>query len=983
MRGLNSYLAGGFRCFPAAVLLFLLPLGARSVEAADPFLLAKSYAAGSNPTCVARADFDGDGWPDLVVSNGGESKVRVFLNKKDGTFAPAVSYDADYEPEGVAVGDFNRDGKVDIVAAHPGHDSISILLNNGDGSFAAPSIRSVGTGTSPYAVAVGDLNGDGSPDIVTANYDSDNVAVFINKNDGSGTFKAVVRYTVKLASDTNPSRPDSVVLADFNGDGKLDIATANYYGGTVSVLLNKAAAPGTFAAPKKYEVDNSTNGIAAADLNGDGRMDIVTVSGAAEGPVSVLINKPTAPGTFRPSVPYDVKGLYPSAVAVMDVDGSGGPDIIVTNFGDDTISVLKNKGNGTFASPVKYAVGEGPYSALAGDVNGDGRPDLVAANKNGSSISVVMNSGEWIFAAPVAYHVPEGDAARVPNAVAAGDLNGDGKADLVAATTRTEIAVLMNLGKGSFAPQVLYDASDIPSAVAIADFDGDGKADIVTANKGADKVAVLLNGGGGVFGAPTSYTVGNDPVAVAVGDFDKDGDIDIVTANETGDNISVIMNSGNGTFGSPTNYPSDNAPSAVVVADIDNDGTPDIVVANRSAGNISIFYNNGNGTFAPAVKYNVGNSPTAVATGDVNADGCTDVVVANYQTGGGMVVLTNNCTSHVLTPTSYDAGSYPSSLVVGNFVGDAKPDIIVANSGDGTMSVYQNRGSDFAQQVTYPIGIGAASLATADFDTSGKLDLAVALDRDLAVVFAADTRPSGYAFAPATRPRLKTAVSSNIITVQAVNSPSPISITGGEYSINGGAFASTAGAVYLGDEVQVRLTSSGSYGTKTTATLTIGGVSRPFDVTTDNVPTLGALSPSSSSSNAGAAKIFVAGYRDLDGYTDLKTVDFLAGPSNGSNAIWVRYDRSLGKLFLAGDGGSFSGAGCTPGVAGTLTNSQGSLRCLQTTVSGSGNVLTVKWNIVPKAAFASGTPKELRMTATDDAGYSSGSMVKGDWTVNP
>ena len=149
-------------------------------------------------------------------------------------------------------------------------------------------------------------------------------------------------------------------------------------------------------------------------------------------------------------------------------------------------------------------------------------------------------------------------------------------------------------------------------------------------------------------------------------------------------------------------------------------------------------------------------------------------------------------------------------------------------------------------------------------------------------------------------------------------------------------------------------------------------------------PTLGSLIPSNASTKAGIAETLTAVYGDADGYANLKIIELLVGPAGSwANAIRVSYNASSKKLYLATDSGTFSSIGCAPGIAGTLANSQGTLNCQKTTVSGFDNKLTIKWNIIPKVAFASTTPKKVWMTATDNAGLTTGQILKGSWTINP
>ncbi|CAF1471689.1 unnamed protein product, partial [Adineta steineri] len=191
----------------------------------------------------------------------------------DGTFAAQVTYDTgdDSDPYAVAVGDFNGDGKIDIVSANEGANNIGIFLNNGDGTFAAQVTYDTGDDSDPYAVAVGDFNGDGKIDIVSANEDANNIGIFLNN--GDGTFAAQVTY------DTGSSTyPYGVAVGDFNGDGKIDIVSTNSNADNIGIFLNNGA--GRFAPQVTYDTGSNTYpyGVAVGDFNGDGKIDIVSAN---------------------------------------------------------------------------------------------------------------------------------------------------------------------------------------------------------------------------------------------------------------------------------------------------------------------------------------------------------------------------------------------------------------------------------------------------------------------------------------------------------------------------------------------------------------------------------------------------------------------------------------------------------------------------------------------------------------------------------
>jgi hypothetical protein len=179
---------------------------------------------------VAVGDFNGDGKPDLAVANWNSNSVSVLLGNGDGSFQAAQDFGAGISPESVAVGDFNGDGKPDLAVANFGSATVSVLLGNGDGSFRPAQDFVVGRGA--YSVAVGDFNGDGKPDLAVANFWSTNVSVLLGNGDGS--FQAAQNF----GTGGYGSFPASVAVGDFNGDGKPDLAVANYYSNNVSVLIN-------------------------------------------------------------------------------------------------------------------------------------------------------------------------------------------------------------------------------------------------------------------------------------------------------------------------------------------------------------------------------------------------------------------------------------------------------------------------------------------------------------------------------------------------------------------------------------------------------------------------------------------------------------------------------------------------------------------------------------------------------------------------
>lgn len=354
-------------------------------------------------------------------------------------FANAVAYGSgsDYAFS-VAVGDVNGDGKPDLVVANAGCDSCSgavgVLLGNGDGTFKTAATYSSG-GNYAFSVAIADLNGDGKPDLLVANLMGNTVGVLLNN--GDGTFRAAVTYS------SGGNNPISLAAADVNGDGITDLVVANetdndYCGATVGVLLGNG--DGTFQTAVIYGSGGCEPiSVAVVDVNKDGKPDILIANACAvntqsceSGSVGVLIGNGN--GTFQTAVAYGSGGSGATAVAASDVNGDGKPDLIVANENcsdctTSVVGVLLGNGDGTFQTAATYVSGSsGGFSSVAvNDVNEDGKPDLLVTNW-GSTVGVLLGNGDGTFQRLETFSSGGGYG---PDSIAAADVNGDGKPDLL------------------------------------------------------------------------------------------------------------------------------------------------------------------------------------------------------------------------------------------------------------------------------------------------------------------------------------------------------------------------------------------------------------------------------------------------------------------------------------------------------------------------------------------------------------------------
>jgi FG-GAP-like repeat/Bacterial pre-peptidase C-terminal domain len=702
------------------------------------FQAQKVFPVGFDPFALVTADLNNDGIPDFVTANRGDNTESVLLGNGDGTLKPYEVVPTGNTARGIAVADFNGDGKVDFVNANLGDNTATVLLGNGDGTVSTGAHQVVpASNLRPFQEVVADVNGDGIPDIITANRSDNSVSVLLGNRDGSFQTRETFA-TGRL--------PISVAVADLNGDGKPDIVTANYTGSNVSVLFGNG--DGTFQTHVDLPAGNACYDVKVADLNGDGIPDLV-VTNKDDNTVGVFLGE--GKGAFKPMAAFPVAS-GPYEVVIEDLTGNGIPDLVVSHFSYTGVDVLFGNGDGTFQPTREFPVGSRPYGLAVADLNGDGLPDIVTSDYRDNEISVLLNEDNGDFGPPQLYPVGKG-----PNEVQVADVNGDGRPDLVSANYGSgTVSVLLGNGDGNFAPQRTFPAGSGPASVAIADLNGDGKLDLVTGNRNASSVTVLHGNGDGTFLAPIQFGLGENRYALAVADLNGDGNPDVVATHLLQNSLTVLLGNGTGTFEPGQIVSLGAAPSSVTAADLNGDGRVDLVITSASGNSVSVLLGNGDGTFSVQQTVATGRSPRRVAVADLNGDGILDLAVTNYN-DGTVSVLLGNGDGTFRAQDAYPVGERPYSLSIADLNGDGKPDIVVANSADDTISVLLGNGDgSFGQEHTFATGREPFSVAVADLNGDGIPDIIAANSFDDTVSVlrgnADGTFQSAMTFAVGSRP---------------------------------------------------------------------------------------------------------------------------------------------------------------------------------------------------------------------------------------
>jgi len=658
----------------------------------------------------------------------------VVHSTTDGYHGATISYDA---PSRTATFDPTNDFRAgDVVTvtltqgietaeaeqlAEPYVWSFTIDAIGESGEFFGDTLGVSSVGADPVGTTVGDFNSDGYVDVATSNYVGQNVSVILS--DGPGGYDPADTYAIGEVAH-------AITSGDVNVDGHIDLVVADWDQG-ISVFINNS--DGTFAPRATYFVDGQITDVILSDLDGDGDRDIATAN-CSGGDVSVLMG--SASGTFGPKTDYSI-GLCPGAIAVGDLDNDGDVDLVASNGGSNTISVLLNNGSGIFTPQTQIPVGVDPKGLCITDLGSsggapDGYLDIVVTNKDDDDISVLLNDGDGTFTLDADY--PTGDA---PSSITSTDLNNDGYMDLAVTNWGTNtVSVFMNEGEGTFyLTHEFYTVGGVPNEIVSADMNNDGDVDLILSSTGENNVWVLYNqpAPAVVSTIPDQNELNNNTDAVISVEFNTD--INMATI---GSSSFVVSGNMTGMIDGNFNY---NEPTRTVTFDPYNDFklgeeitvvlTNDIYASeglqfeNAYVWTFTTTADEGIAEFASNATYPVGDQPQSVCVADFNNDSHLDIATANIGVDDNVSVFFNDGDGTFTLDSEYPVYANPEDLVAVDLNQDNYLDLVVSCWYDTSFVLYNNGDGSFWID---SVALGTdefIQVTSGDFNGDGYFDAAI------------------------------------------------------------------------------------------------------------------------------------------------------------------------------------------------------------------------------------------------------------------
>ncbi|EDQ91286.1 uncharacterized protein MONBRDRAFT_31515, partial [Monosiga brevicollis MX1] len=670
---------------------------------------------------LAAGDLDGNGQPDLITCSASNNQLGWYEGLGSGTFSdtfrPLLS--SAYGVNKVELLDLDKDGDLDVVFSALDANILGWLRNAGGGTFPdGPLVLGSMPGPSTFGVA--DMDNDGHIDIVGASETASFIAWY--RNWGNATFDPRPKFVANNSAITY-----TLAMADLNGDGTVDVVAAHYGDDTVAWYRNVGG--GRFSPLQNLVISgyNGATGVVAGDVNGDGLPDLVSIS-LNNYVASWFAN--LGDGIFAPESIIDTQVLGPRSLSLTDLDNDGDLDLVIVSTLDNIISFFINLGanqpHRQFASRLVLSSSLAQARALVvADISNDGHPDIVAAGQSQVFsfvfVTTLLSFGRDVYS--------DGRAQSITG-LAPADIDGDGNMDVAwISEIQHSVGWSRNLGVGQFDERKVYlDTLLGAQNIEAGDMDGDGLTDILVTSYLLDGVYLYRNLGGGRFTGRLRISEAIDgAVALNLADLDQDGDLDILCFGHYAQTILWFPNIGNGTFSPPHRLVYSHGVRALRAVDLDGDGDLDVLIAAQGVNPVQVLRNQGQGVFeatTEGITSQLVYAQNAEAV-DLDGDGLLDVVIT--APADQILFWHRNLgnDSYDATRTEIANGNGFYALTVVDFDKDGDLDLITTSLVPGNVILFENIGGGaFAAPMQLYDG-SAASTAAVDLTGNGFVDIIV------------------------------------------------------------------------------------------------------------------------------------------------------------------------------------------------------------------------------------------------------------------
>ncbi|MEK6152574.1 FG-GAP-like repeat-containing protein [Flavobacteriaceae bacterium 3-367] len=688
---------------------------------------------------VHTADLDGDGDMDILSASEGDNKIAWSENLGGGAFRNHFISTEAAGARSVYAADLDGDRDLDVLSASAYDHKIAWYENLGRGNFGDRETNQQLINTdarAAYSVYAADLDNDGDMDVLSASASDDKIAWYENTGEEDNLFGY---------KEGNPSANQKVIsswaegarsvyAADLDGDGDMDVLSASYTTNKIAWYINNR--DGNFGQQTISTIASGASSVHAADLDGDEDMDVLSAS-ITDNKI-VWYENIGLTGFDRIFVPHIIStsAIYAQSVHTADLDGDGDLDVLSASAGDNKIAWYENLGGGDFVGSLSNnqkiisTAANGPLSVHAADLDNDGDLDVLSASYRDDKINAYYNMespGRKIISAP----------ADNSTSIHTADLDNDGYMDLLSASYLDDrISWYPNDGTGNFGEQRTVFSDVTSRDIYTGDLDGDGYPDIVSAEmrfpSGAGKIAWYRNNTDGSFGNRRIISDRVDhPESVHMADLDGDGDLDVLSASYRDNKIAWYKNPGDGDFGEQRIISTAALGArAVYTADLDGDGDQDVLSASWDDDTIAWYENLGGGDFGEPQNNlrsisTVADGALSVAVADLDRDGRPDVLSASFldnKVAWYRNLGGGNFGGQQLISTMPQG---PRSVYTADMDSDGRPDVLSASSWDNTIAWYRNEGAGSfgEQQIVSKTVAGALSVRAADMDRDGDPDI--------------------------------------------------------------------------------------------------------------------------------------------------------------------------------------------------------------------------------------------------------------------